>query len=234
MAFPGTYNINYYKGDTFEFRIYPKDSFGNEFSLTDYQQFRFTISNVLGPQVNDGPTKITINAFAQVKDNGKYILCAIAPENGEQLVAGQTYYYDVEIGKIASPYDTVYTLLQGTIAVAEQVTLPSAIPNPPQNVSFNFTGANSGVLEWSAPSGTIPIGAYNVYLESPVSRQLNLEDPLNLLSPVVPIPSGTTSYTLVIPPELAPFFAPGTSVILGVDAENVSGKSTKALVTVVI
>ncbi len=37
MAFPGTYNINYYKGDTYQFRIYPKDTAGYPFDLSVYR-----------------------------------------------------------------------------------------------------------------------------------------------------------------------------------------------------
>ena len=33
MAFPGTYSINYYEGDRYEFVIYPKDAAGNVFNL---------------------------------------------------------------------------------------------------------------------------------------------------------------------------------------------------------
>ena len=46
MAFPGTYNISYYKGDTLEFKIYPKDSSGASFSLDNYIA-TFTIAFIL-------------------------------------------------------------------------------------------------------------------------------------------------------------------------------------------
>jgi hypothetical protein len=36
MAFPGTYNFNYYRGDTFSFIIAPKNSTGGAFPLTGY------------------------------------------------------------------------------------------------------------------------------------------------------------------------------------------------------
>ena len=36
MAFPGTYNFSYYKGDTSEFVIRPKNSDGSSFDLTGY------------------------------------------------------------------------------------------------------------------------------------------------------------------------------------------------------
>jgi hypothetical protein len=223
MAFPGTYNINYYKGDTFEFRVYPKDSAGNQFSLTEYSQFRFTITNILGEEVEGGPAKVTINGYADERDN-QYILCAITPENGLQLEAGQTYFYDVEIGRISSPYDFVYTLLQGTISVAEQVTLPFAVPNPPQNVTVTFTSSTNGTVNWSPPSGTAPATQYNVYLVAPVPLKLK----------PTPIPSTQTSFSAVIPPEFAAFLPPGSSITVGVTAENISGESTQATASTTI
>ena len=44
MSFPATYNINYYMGDTFEFRIFPKDASGAPFPLAQYPNVRFTIA----------------------------------------------------------------------------------------------------------------------------------------------------------------------------------------------
>jgi hypothetical protein len=48
MAFPGTFNINYYKGDTYEFNVYPKTTDGAVFSMQGYESTRFTISPVRG------------------------------------------------------------------------------------------------------------------------------------------------------------------------------------------
>lgn len=36
MAFPGTHNIAYYHGDTFEFTVTPKASDGSAFDLAGY------------------------------------------------------------------------------------------------------------------------------------------------------------------------------------------------------
>ena len=36
MAFPATYDFDYYKGDTFEFRIYPKKNDGTVFDLSQF------------------------------------------------------------------------------------------------------------------------------------------------------------------------------------------------------
>jgi hypothetical protein len=65
MAFPGTYNINYYKGDTYEFRIYPKDAEGNAFPLGDYEGSEtFTIANVRGELATT-----TVFAYADILDD---------------------------------------------------------------------------------------------------------------------------------------------------------------------
>lgn len=118
MAFPGTYNISYYKGDTLEFRVYPKDSTGDPFNLQNYTT-SFTISNARG---SDGAAN-QINAYSIISEDGLYILCAIRPTtDGAQLNAGTTYVYDVEISKTATPYPFVYTVLTGNITVTDQVT----------------------------------------------------------------------------------------------------------------
>jgi hypothetical protein len=116
MAFPGTYNINYYKGDTYEFRIYPKDAAGEPFDLTDFDGSEsFTIANVRGSEATT-----TIYAFADIVDD--YVLCAIRPGDSLNLVAGTTYYYDVSIDKTGDEYDSVFTLLTGTITVTDHVS----------------------------------------------------------------------------------------------------------------
>jgi hypothetical protein len=117
MAFPSTYNISYYKGDTLEFRIHPKDSSGNTFDLDGYEgSEKFTIAPARGNPANE---KV---AFAEISDDKTYILCTIEPDIGLQLTAGTTYYYDIQIDKSGTDYDYVYTLLTGTITVTEHVT----------------------------------------------------------------------------------------------------------------
>jgi hypothetical protein len=121
MAFPGTYNFSYYKGDTFEFRIYPKDSSGNAFDLEEYDNELgpiFTISTARG----EAGAENQIECFASISNDYKYILCAVTPENGEELNAGTTYLYDVQISKTSIPYDIVYTLLTGSITVTDHIT----------------------------------------------------------------------------------------------------------------
>ena len=113
MAFPAIYDFNYYKGDTFEFRIYPKKNDGTVFDLSPYydsnslyntnvtdntntidgvvvsapyEQARFNISNVRG---NVGlATHMPLQCFARISDDNTFIQCAIRPPEGNKLIAG--------------------------------------------------------------------------------------------------------------------------------------------------
>ena len=114
MAYPGTYNFSYYKGDTLEFNIYPKDGNGNLFPLDGYGNAKFTIGT------RRGNTAIQIEGYASIEND--HIACAIMPGNAHDMVAGTTYVYDVEVSKSGPNYDYVHTLLTGTIDITEQVT----------------------------------------------------------------------------------------------------------------
>ena len=141
MAFPATYDFNYYKGDTFEFRIYPKKSDGTVFDLSQfyiptnyastpddvtdavapYDSAQFTISTVRGS------AGTPIKCFARVSDDNTFVQCAIRPTDSATLVAGTEYVYDVEVKKPAGlsgsgQYEIVQTLLTGTIRITDQVT----------------------------------------------------------------------------------------------------------------
>lgn len=116
MAFPGTYNFSYYKGDTFEFNVYPKDSAGNVFDLTPYASI-FTISTSRGA---DGASNRVV-AYSSVQSD--HIRCAITPSDSAVLAEATSYVYDVEINDLdATDYPLVHTLLTGTISVTEQVS----------------------------------------------------------------------------------------------------------------
>jgi hypothetical protein len=119
MAFPGTLNINYYKGDTYEFRIYPKDSLGASFDLTNYGQAKFTISTSRGSSGVSG--KIECLAVITSGLYGNYVTCTIRPNDSVTMNAATQYVYDVEITKTASPYNYVYTLLTGSVTVTDHI-----------------------------------------------------------------------------------------------------------------
>ena len=112
MAFPGTYNFSYYKGDTNEFVIRPKNSSGSAFDLTGYSA-EFFIASARG----DNPA-FSVEAQAVVSAVNDTITCTILPGVGTTLDAG-SYVYDVQISSGAA---LIFTVITGTISVTEQVT----------------------------------------------------------------------------------------------------------------
>lgn len=114
MAFPATYNIQYYQGDTYQFVIRPKTSAGEIFPVTSalYDAY-FKIDTQRGRA--DG---LGIDAIASIGDN--LVNCTISPAIGNLLVAGTTYFYDVSIEDKIDP-NVVFTLLTGTITITADV-----------------------------------------------------------------------------------------------------------------
>lgn len=111
MAFPSTYNFNYYRGDTSEFVVRPKISAtGDSFDLQDYDA-AFTIATVRGS------TGTPFNAAAVVNETSNIVTCTITPTVGRTLAAG-TYVYDVQISNGIE----IYTLLTGTVTVTDDIT----------------------------------------------------------------------------------------------------------------
>jgi len=113
MAFPGTFNINYYEGDTYEFKIYPKDSVGGTFNLSGFS-VKFFIATSRGPGATQFECLATIGPDSVVS-------CTIPPGVGRDLVAGVPYVYDVEVTKIDT-VTKIYTLLTGNISVTADVS----------------------------------------------------------------------------------------------------------------
>jgi hypothetical protein len=164
MAFPGTYNINYYKGDTFEFQVYPKDSAGGAFPLSQFVSpngvTKFTIAPTRGS--SDG----AVEGYAKISNNQTYIQCAITPANGASLTAGTIYEYDVEIARSSADYDYVYTLLTGSVTVTEQVTQTGtlSLPDNPTGLLLDSSTTNSLTISWTAPEGGGTPEGYRLYI----------------------------------------------------------------------
>lgn len=115
MAFPGTYNFSYYRGDRHEFILKPKNSDGSVYSLDDFvgsgKGATFTIATKRGT----GSTKYSASATVDISTDT--ITCSILPLVGKQLTAG-TYVYEVQITSSAT---TIITLLTGTITVVDGI-----------------------------------------------------------------------------------------------------------------
>lgn len=119
MAFPGTFNINYYEGDTYEFKVYPKNSVGGVFDLSGYA-VKFFIANGRGRTIRVGGVDVLVTQYECLAEIGvdSTITCTIPPGVGRQLVAGTSYEYDVQVTK-----DTkVYTVLTGSVSVTADIT----------------------------------------------------------------------------------------------------------------
>ena len=174
MAFPGTYNFAYYRGDTFEFRVYPKNSSGQIFSLANYEA-SFTVAAQRGPSGEESQ----ITSYAEISPDGSHINCALLNSDGLNLNGGQQYVYDVEIRNAdAQPYPIVYTLLTGNITVQDQVTNvelnPTQIPNAPTVLVVTEDPAGTLNMSWTEPElGDAPT-SYNVYAKVSTDTEYTL------------------------------------------------------------
>lgn len=216
MSFPGTYNINYYKGDTFEFRVYPKDSSGAPFDLTGYQSsdVKFSIAAARGADEED-----IIEGYTEISEDLTSILCVITPTNSSSMDASQ-YVYDVEIGKHGANYDLIYTLLTGVITVTDEVTplrdiLPPPEPEEPGTVTILGTVETSSTIDvaWSAPTtGDTPI-TYKLYLipYSPAFEG-NLTALLSGLSLLTPFETENTLFSFTTSTAVPAFAIPAGPV----------------------
>jgi uncharacterized repeat protein (TIGR02543 family) len=150
MAFPGELNINYYKGDTHEFKVYPQKTDGSIFNLNDYSNATFTIATERGSNPTGTTLMPTGKVFgsAIISTDGTHITCAITPENGEDMESNITYVYDVQIyAPGSSTYDKIFTLLTGSISVTDDVTQYIGTPNrsiPTYRVIYHNTNATFG------------------------------------------------------------------------------------------
>jgi hypothetical protein len=127
MAFPGTYNFNYYAGDTFEFFVYPKNSTGGVFDDLSSYTALFLVSASRGASASAAvinSVTASIDASATVQD-GDHVSCTIKPTGGRKLTA-PAYIYDVQIQNTSassSSFGKVFTLLTGTINVTQDVAV---------------------------------------------------------------------------------------------------------------
>jgi hypothetical protein len=126
MPFPGTYNFSYYKGDTYEFKIYPKNSDGTAFNLSSFadtesdDNARFFVATERGLSGVENQIECSAQIISELDET--YILCTITPGQGASMNAGTSYVYDVEIRKLIETTPYVLTLVTGTISVTDQVT----------------------------------------------------------------------------------------------------------------
>lgn len=104
MAWPHTYNFNYYVGDLYQLVLYPKQD-EEQFDLSGYTSL-FVIATERG-----NPSSTILSASTEINTSPSRLLCTILPTQG-YLLTGASYVYDIQI----SDADETYTLLTGTIS----------------------------------------------------------------------------------------------------------------------
>ena len=156
MAFPGTYNISYYLGDTLEFTITPKNSDGSRFDVSTFDVVKFIIAPTRGAAVAD-----QIAAYALIDTDNKIVRCAIRPEDAANMDPTIQYLYDIEISRsLSSPnrnaeYPIVHTLLTGTLTITQDITTeesgqPEPVPNNPTTLTTGTITDTTIQVSWVA------------------------------------------------------------------------------------
>jgi hypothetical protein len=115
LAFPANYNFSYYRGDSYEFVIKPKNPNGSSFSLSNFPNSLFVIATERG-----NPSAQVLSASPVIDALAGTITCVIDPDNGRNYLSAGPYVYDVEI--FDSSGSVVYTLLTGNISVTQDVS----------------------------------------------------------------------------------------------------------------
>jgi len=193
MTFPGTYNINYYYGDTLEFLVTPKDVSGVPFTLENYGSVRFNIAEERGALAAN-----QIACYAAITDDKRSVLCAITPTNANSLDPTKEYVYDVEVVSQQSPYDKVYTLLTGTVSITRDVSFPviaapGEVPFNPTDLVINNIGFSSITASWTPPSTGVVVTGYKVAVIPYTATNATLAAALT--SPQAQLGPTATSYT---------------------------------------
>lgn len=110
---PATYDIQYYRGDTYEFYIQPKDIDGMPIDVSG-----MTASFIVATSRGASPTA----AFScSAVTSGSTIHCTIPAATGATFVGNTVYVYDVNLvnGSVN------HTYLTGNVYVTDRVEIPT-------------------------------------------------------------------------------------------------------------
>ena len=113
MAYPYTYNFDYYVGDSYQFVIRPKVYNENTEELEEVNLSEYNSLFVVATQRGNSSANV-FSSSPQVSASPYSLLCTISPANG-MLLTGASYIYDVEITNKTNSADRT-TLLTGTIS----------------------------------------------------------------------------------------------------------------------
>jgi len=113
VAYPYTYDFDYYVGDSYQFVIRPKIYNEDTEELEEVNLSQYNSLFVVATERGNSQS-IVFSASPQVSASPYSLLCTISPENG-QILSGASYIYDVEITNKTNSTDRT-TLLTGTIS----------------------------------------------------------------------------------------------------------------------
>lgn len=245
MTFPATHNINYYRGDSYEFNVYPRtsddsdgDGVNDVFPLSGYD-VAFTIAEKRGTL--ESTDEDPILGYAVLSPNRTHIECAIKADTGATLTASKQYVYDIKITKVdPATYDKVYTLMSGNLIVQDRVEpiVEETIltPGTVQSITATVT-ENSVTPSWSANEvGGAPDGYY-VYITpySPAYEDsTTLQQVVDALALATPVEVSDTTVELTDTTAIAALgitsqpIQAGTAYVYAIISYNSSGSSAAA------
>ncbi|MDA8874904.1 fibronectin type III domain-containing protein [Winogradskyella sp.] len=242
MTFPATHNVTYYKGDTYEFNVYPKtnsdsdgDGVNDVFPLSGYS-VDFTIAERRGTLLSTDSD--AVSGYAVFSADRTHILCAIPPTTGSLLDASKTYVYDITISKSDPTYNKVYTLLSGNLSVQDRVepveTESVDLPSFPTSLTMTDATSSSITLGWTAPVlGGTPDGYY-VYVtpySASYENSVVLQQLVDALALATPESVSQESATLTATTAISSLgiesvaIQPGTAYVYAVASFNTAGTS---------
>lgn len=111
MTTPATYDMKYYRGDSYAILLFPKTSLGTPFNLDG-----FTGSFDIADQRGNDPSRWATRGSVVVDTVENSLLCEISPTVGANFDVTKTYFYDITVTGPAT-----HTFLTGTIEVTDFV-----------------------------------------------------------------------------------------------------------------
>lgn len=118
---PATYNITYYRGDSFSLTIKVYDANGQPLDMNAWTGVTFGLNKERGSYTN------TIGLGAVLNKSQSLITCSISTGTGDTLSG--SYFYDVTLYKLsANVVTSEYTVMTGSLTVVNDVVRSSDIP----------------------------------------------------------------------------------------------------------
>lgn len=118
---PASYNITYYRGDTFTLTVKVLDANGQNLNVQRFDSVTFGLNRDRGVYSNP------ITMSAALDKNNSTVTCTIGPTVGATLSG--SYQYDIVLYKLnGGLVSEEYTVMTGTVTVQDDVVKPDGAP----------------------------------------------------------------------------------------------------------